>query len=719
MADRPNREKKFSLLGKSDCYDDTESDSSEACLPNGRTKMRSKTLGLGLSFLAACFGMAIASSHDENGASRFQPIDVFELEYASDPQIKHDASRIVYVRNHMDIMSDRRRSNLWSVNPDGSDHRPLTSGSGNDSSPRWSPDGTRLLYVSSDGGSPQLYMRWLDTDQTAKLTNLTSSPNGISWSPDGKWIAFSMFVKENQAPFASLPPRPDGAQWADPAKVIDTLIYRFDGAGFLPQGYSHIFLLSSDGGTPRQVTSGAYNHGGAPSWTPDGKHLIISANRRSDWQYEPLDSEIYQLSVEDGTLEPLTDRRGPDSSPVVSPDGRKIAYLGFDDRYQGYQVTRLYVMNRDGSGSQVVTGDLDRSVDSPLWASDSQGILFQYDDEGNGKIGYVGLYGSSRKLADNLGGTSLGRPYSGGSFSLADDGSIAFTLSSPDRPADVGAVDPSESVRRVTSLNEDLLAHKKLGQMEEIWYESSYDGRRIQGWIVKPPGFDQSKKYPLILEIHGGPFANYGDRFAAEIQLFASAGNVVLYTNPRGSTSYGEEFGNLIHHNYPGQDYDDLMSGVDALIARGYIDEDRLFVTGGSGGGVLTSWIVGKTGRFRAAVVAKPVINWYSFALTADSYNFFYKYWFPGFPWDHTEHYMKRSPISLVGNVSTPTMVLTGEADYRTPMSESEQYYQALKLRKVKAALVRIPGASHGIANRPSNLISKVAHILKWFESNS
>ena len=252
--------------------------------------------------------------------------------------------------------------------------------------------------------------------------------------------------------------------------------------------------------------------------------------------------------------------------------------------------------------------------------------------------------------------------------------------------------------------------------MEEIWYESSFDSRRIQGWIVRPPGFDPSKKYPLILEIHGGPFSNYGDRFSAEAQLYAASGYVVLYTNPRGSTSYGQEFGNLIHHAYPSQDYDDLMSGVDALIELGYVDEDQLFVTGGSGGGVLSSWIVGHTDRFRAAVVQKPVINWYSFVLHADGPGFFYKYWFPGPPWEHMEQYMERSPLSYVGNVTTPTMLLTGEVDYRTPMSESEQYFAALQIEGVPSMLVRVPDASHGIASRPSNLVAKVQHILAWFE---
>jgi acylaminoacyl-peptidase len=270
-------------------------------------------------------------------------------------------------------------------------------------------------------------------------------------------------------------------------------------------------------------------------------------------------------------------------------------------------------------------------------------------------------------------------------------------------------------VRRLTDLNADLLGHKELGAVEEIWYESSHDGRPIQGWVLTPPGFDPDQRYPLILEIHGGPFANYGDRFSAEAQLYAAAGYVVLYTNPRGSTSYGGEFGNLIHHAYPGHDFDDLMSGVDAVLERGYVDADRLYVTGGSGGGVLSAWIVGHTDRFRAAVVQKPVINWYSWALTADMYVTGIRYWFPGPPWEHRDHYMDRSPLSQVGNVTTPTMLITGEEDYRTPMPESEQFYQALQFRGVPSALVRIPDASHGIASRPSNLVAKVAHVLEWF----
>jgi acylaminoacyl-peptidase len=465
------------------------------------------------------------------------------------------------------------------------------------------------------------------------------------------------------------------------------------------------------------VTSGPYHHNGTPEWAPDGGSLVFSANRNDDWEHEPRESEIYEVSLETGAVEQLTDRDGPDQSPVVSPDGERIAYLGYDDHKMSGQISRLYVMNRDGGEPTELLPDLDRGVSRPAWSGDGKGVYFMYSNEGNTKVGYVTLGGKMQTLAHDVGGTYFSRPYASGSYSVAANGRFAYTQCSLYRPADVAVARKGDrEVRRITDLNGDLFGHKELGKVEEIWYESSFDGRPVHGWVVTPPGFDPSKKYPLVLEIHGGPHTDYGDRFSVEVQLFAAAGYVVLYTNPRGSTSYGEQFLQLIHHNYPGEDYDDLMSGVDAVVEGGYIDEDQLFVTGGSGGGLLSAWIVGKTDRFRAAVVAKPVINWYSFVLTADLYNMFYQYWFSGPPWENAEEYIRRSPLSLVGNVSTPTMLMVGDVDYRTPMSESEQYYQALQLRGVDAALVRVPGASHGIASRPSQQIAKVAYILEWFD---
>ncbi|MFQ5674813.1 MAG: S9 family peptidase, partial [bacterium] len=473
----------------------------------------------------------------KNSDNVLKPIDVFDLELASDPQISPDGKKIVYVRNFFDIMSDRRHSNLWIINLDGTEHRPLTSGNNNYSSPRWSPDGSKLLYVAKVDGANQIYMRWMDTGQSAKLTNLTKSPNGLVWSPDGKWLAFSMFVKAATEPFAKMPAKPEGAEWAKPAKVIQKLQYRADGQGYLEDGYTHLFVLPAEGGTPRQVTSGNFNHGGSPVWSRDGKSLVFSANRHDGWEYDPLNSEIYEVSLTDGDIKALTDRKGPDTNPAISPAGRQIAYLGFDDRLQGYQVTRLYVMNRDGSGSHLVSKEFDRDVGRPTWSRDGKNIFFQYDDKGNTKVGYTSLTGTVQTLVGNVGGLSLGRPYAGGMYSVAGNNWVAFTHSRPDHPADVAIAQRGSSHSlRLTRLNDDLLAHKQLGEVEEIWYESSYDQRKIQGWIVKPPDFQEGKKYPLLLEIHGGPFANYGDRFAAEIQLYAAAGYVVLYANPRGST---------------------------------------------------------------------------------------------------------------------------------------------------------------------------------------
>jgi len=678
--------------------------------------MRFRSLFAGVVFVALLgTGLPVQAQYAQDSLA-FDLGDVFELEYASDPQISPSGDRIVYARTFMDKIEDRRASRLWMVTADGSSHRPLTDPETNASQPRWSPSGDRVAYVAATDEGAELFVRWMDTGETARLTQLEESPGGLSWAPDGDRLAFTKFVGKEEGAFAHMPSPPEGADWARRPDVIDQTYYRSDGSGYEEEGYTQIFTVSATGGTPRQITTAPYNHGGAPEWTPDGETLIISANRHEDWRLDPLNTEVYAVDVASASVTALTNRQGPDGDVAVSPDGNRIAYTGFDDREQGYQVTKLYVMNRDGSNKRLLTEDFDRDVQNPTFTADGERIVFQYDDEGETRIGSISLQGERRVVAENVGGTTIGRPYTSGSFSLATDGRVAYTHGTTERPADVAVARPEQDPRVLTSLNDDLFGQTDIGEVEEITYESSHDGRTIEGWIVKPPNFDASEEYPLILEIHGGPFAAYGPHFSAEVQLYASAGYVVLYTNPRGSTSYGQAFGNAIHHDYPGNDFDDLMSGVDAVLDRGYVDEDRLYVTGGSGGGVLTAWIVGHTDRFRAAVAAKPVINWYSWALTADMYPYGVKYWFPGMPWEHRDHYMDRSPLSHVDNVTTPTMLLTGTEDYRTPMSESEQFYQALKLREVDAALVRVPGASHGIAARPSHLAAKAAHVLEWFE---
>ncbi len=658
---------------------------------------------------------------------RLTEMSVFELEYASDPRISPDGKWVVYVRQFADVMTDMNYSNLWLVGSDGSGHRPLTTGKFLDNSPRWSPDGTRIAYMSNRDGMPQIYMHWVASGQTAAITNLTDPATGLSWSPDGSHLAFNKLVPEAPLSIGQMPAPPPGAQWAEPAKYTDEIVFRFDGIGDVPAGAWHLFVIPSEGGTPRQLTSGDRSYtsgfftapGSGPQWAPSSDAIIVDANLRDDSDLEWMDSEIYEISLADASVRMLTDRRGPDNSPSVSPDGTRIAYLGYDDRYQGYQVTRLHVMNRDGSGSRIVSSSLDRTVYQVRWSPDGDGIFGLFDDEGNTKLALFRLDGSYEVVAENGGSGSMAYGGFGVSYTVAGDGTFAYTTTRPDLPGDIAVGRPGRTPTLVTSVNADLFAGKTLASVEEIWWNSSKDGLPIQGWIMKPPGFDPDTKYPLILEIHGGPFANYGDRFDVEKQLWASMGFVVLYTNPRGSTSYGEEFGNLIHHAYPGDDFHDLDSGVDAVIAEGYIDEENLFVTGGSGGGVLTAWMIGNTDRFKAAVSFYPVINWYSFALTADMAPVAVKYWFPGMPWDNVEHYEERSLLSVVSNVKTPTLIMTGEEDWRTPMSESEQYYKALKLLGVEAVLVRVPGEAHGIWGRPSHGISKITTVKGWFDKYS
>jgi len=660
------------------------------------------------------FVSAHAINAEEN-FSRFEPMDVFDLEWASDPRVSPDGETIVYVRKSNDIMKDRERSNLWQVSADGTDHRPLYSGLNSIRSPRWSPTGEKLAFISNDTGSQQIHVRWFDNGDTAVISQLQASPSNLSWSPDGKWLAFTMNVKAPTKSIAEPRTKPEGATWAKKPITVTTTRYQYDGRGIVEPAYRHVFIVPADGGTSRQLTEGNFNHYGSLAWSPNSDQVFFSAYRSDDWELVSDEADIYSVNISTKKLKQITNQSGAERSPVISPNGKMIAFTKEERRPLAYSPDRIAVMDLNGQNLRMLSEDLDGDASNLIWADDNKSIYYTYDERGIRKIGQATIKGNLRSVIKGVGGTTIGRPYLSGGFHTNND-TLAFTHGTSDRPANIAIMQDGQ-VQILTRLNDDLLGHRRLGPVKEITYKSSFDGQEIQGWYITPPDFDPSKKYPLILEIHGGPHLAYGPYFSAELQIMAAAGYVVFYNNYRGSLSYGEDFALLLQYKYSSkEDFADHMSGIDALIDLGFIDDENLFIAGGSAGGIATAYAVGLTDRFNAAVAAKPVINWLSKPLTADSMVGQIYHQFPGPPWEHVEHYWERSPLSLMGNVTTPTMLITGENDRRTPISETEQFYQALRLRGVDSAMVRLPDTSHGIASRPSRLISKVDHILAWFE---
>ncbi len=629
-----------------------------------------------------------------------------DMESVSDPQISPDAARIVYTRGWVDKVNDRRESSLWIMNADGSRSRQLVDGSG----ARWSPDGTRILFTASgEPSGSQIFVRWMDAEgATTQITRLVNGPSGATWSPDGKWIAFTSRV-DDSADFAGvrLPPRPPGAKWTAEPKIVERASYKRDRAGYIDTGWTHVFVVPSDGGTARQLTDGDWNHGNI-AWSPDGTEIYFTSYRTSDWDRPEhwQESEIYAVDVANGAVRQLTDRRGPDSGPVPSPDGRLIAYIAGDEHNDTYRNARIRVMNRDGSGSRVISGDYDRQSGGLQWAPDGSGLYFSVSREGYQSLHFVSLRGGVRQLTQGKQMFDLS--------SFARDGTAVGTIATAHEPDDIYRFRLSDpgTVTRLTQVNADVLAGVTLGEVEEIWYES--DEFQVQGWIVKPPGFDPSRRYPLMLAIHGGPHSMYNGGFNFAFQEHAANDYVVLYTNPRGSTGYGTAFANAINHDYPGADMPDLMRGVDAVLGRGYIDADNLFVYGCSGGGILTTYIVGNTDRFRAASANCPIVNWMSAMGTSDAISYLRTFEKPF--WEDPAEWIDRSSIFYVGNVTTPTMLMTGENDLRTPMGQTEEYYQALQYRGIPTVMIRYQNEWHGTSSMPSNFLRTQLYLRKWFE---
>ena len=644
-------------------------------------------------------------------------MDVFKIAYASNPVISADGKTIAFHRYSMDVMTDQRKNDLWVIDADGKKLRQISKGFDAVGAAAFTQSGDAIAFVAFKGDTSHIYVQQLGSSKRSELGEGLSGPANLAFSPDGKWLAFTMPVAYKPETMGTIPSPPEGAEWAEPIVVETRSQFRVDGGGYLPFSRHQVFLIPTQGGAAQQLTQGQRDHNSAIEWLPDSSGLLLSINFKNNVN-KPWDTDIVRLDLQTRQLSAFTTQSGPDSAPKISPDGKRIAWIGHKDKPSIYHEYQLYTAKLDGSDIRELTTDHDLSVIDFAWHPDNQQHYIQYEDRGQNVLALLAADGSVSVLTDKLSGWELDQPYVQGQFS-ASAGIAAVTLGDTITPTELGVVDRQGRVQMITDFNRSLHDSVQLATVEEHIVKSSVDQREIQYWVMRPPNFDINKSYPMMLQIHGGPWAAYGPQFAANNQLYAAAGYVVVYGNPRGSTGYGADFAHTIDFNFPNRDYDDLMDMVDATVAMGFVDKERLYVFGGSGGGTLTAWIVGKTDRFRAAVAVNPVINWTSLALTSDLDKLITNYWFTDLPWENPTDYWTYSPLSLVGNVTTPTMLMTGEEDWRTPIWEAEQYFNALQIEGVDTALVRVPGASHQIEYRPSQLLAKVNAILAWFERYS
>jgi dipeptidyl aminopeptidase/acylaminoacyl peptidase len=691
--------------------------------------------------------------------------DLFDFVWLGDPQIAPDGSSVVFVRVSVNDKKDGYNTSLWSVPTRGNEEpRQLTRGE-RDSSPRWSPDGRSIVFVRAleKDGKPepgQLCMLPAGGGDSFVFTDLPKGASEPQWSPDGKSIAFRSSSnpddlakqerkkrkeeEEKQRAAAAASPSPGSAKTAKPdepeeretdVQVVTKAVFQRDNEGYLdPKRPPHIWVVPAPASAdtrvqPRQLTSGRFEEENF-FWAKDGSAIYFASLRLDEPYYELPRVELYSVPATGGEPTKVNTFEIEAGTFSLSPDGKQIAFVGASNQpVNSYTQPDLWVVDLTPNAKpRNLTAGLDFDVgqgltadnappraagrSAPIWTADGRGILDLVGKEGRNNLTRFDVAtGAATEITRGNQGVLRFR-------ASRDGGKIAYTASTPTMINELFILDqPDAQPRQITRINNALFSQLNLTEPEEIWYES-FDGKRIHAWVQKPPQFDPKKKYPLILNIHGGPHAAYGYIFSHEFQWMAAKGYVVLYPNPRGSTTYGQEFGNIIQHNYPGDDYKDLMAGVDEVVRRGYIDPAKLGVTGGSGGGLLTNWTIGQTDRFAAAVSQRDIADWAAWWYTAD-FTLFQPSWFKGAPFNEPEDFRRRSPITFINNVKTPLMLILGDADLNTPPATGgDQMFRALKYRKIPTVMVRFPGASHELSRsgKPWHRIERLQHIVGWFD---
>src|SRR6266540_1029338 len=678
-----------------------------------------------LSALAAICGVASLTAQQR----AISDSDLFAFRWVASPQISPDGRQAAYVLVTVNAKHDGYETSLWLVGADGaSPPRRLTAGP-RDAAPRWSPDGTTLAFLRSKEGHPQVHLLPLAGGEAQQLTDLPKGASPAAWSPDGKTIAFtSTTIAEDLAK------KDKTAEPKSDVRIITQAEFRADDEGYLdPAEHAHIWTVPAGmpGDEPpkaRQMTSGAFDET-APQWSRDGTRILFVSDRAAEAYYYGPDNNVYSVAAGGGALDTVVDINGPVFGPAVAPDGKAVAFRGWVNprAARSYNQSDLFV-SRDGR-ARSLTADYDFDMGSDvigdqapprggagaspnIWTADGKTVIVATTERGRSNLVRFDAQTGAREPLTT--GDHAVLAYS----ATPDARRLVLTMGDPTHLPDLYALDVStKRLTQLSHVNDSLFAKRQLVTPEDFWY-TSFDGRKVETWIMKPVGFTPGKKYPLILNIHGGPHTAYGYIFFHEMQLMAARGYVVVYPNPRGSTTYGQEFGNVIQYRYPGDDYKDLLVAVDSLIRRGYVDSTRLGVTGGSGGGLLTNWTVSHTHRFAAAVSQRDVADWLSFWYTAD-FTLFQPSWFRSTPFRDPQEFLARSPVRYADSVTTPLMFILGDADLRTPPTQGgEAMFRALKYLRKTTVQVRFPGESHELSRsgKPVHRVERLQHILNWFD---